>query len=173
MKRFLIGGMFVVLSATVFLASYAVAGGGDRDFAARLSGYQEVPAVSTSGRGRFHARLSRDEETLRFVLRYSRLEAPATAAHIHFGQRFVAGGVAAFLCGGGPTSKPPCPAGTGDETVTVSGSITAADVVGPEGQGISPGEFDELLRALRHEVTYVNVHSSLFPTGEIRGQVRD
>ena len=173
MKRFVISGAFALLSATVLVTSFAVAGDRERDFEARLSGYQEVPAVSTSGRGSFDARLSGDEDTLRFVLRYSDLEAAAAAAHIHFGQRFVAGGVVAFLCGGGPTNKPACPEGTGDERVTVSGSIKAADVIGPEGQGISPGEFQELVRALRHEVTYVNVHSSRFPAGEIRGQVRD
>ena len=174
MRRFLIGGFLVVVTAMVLAASLAVAADDDeREFDARLSGYREVPSVSTDGRGSFEARLSRDGKTLRFVLRYGDLEAAAAMAHIHFGERHVAGGVIAFLCGGGPTNKPACPAGTDDERVTVSGSITAADVVGPENQGIAPGEFGELVRALRHEATYVNVHSSLFPMGEIRGEIRE
>jgi len=173
MRKFVIGGI-VVVSALLLAASLAVAGNDeDREFDARLSGFREVPSISTDGRGSFEARLSRDAETLRFVLRYSRLEAPAVMAHIHFGERHVAGGVVAFLCGGGPTNKPACPAGTGDEQATVAGSITAADVIGPEGQGIAPREFAELVRALRREATYVNVHAQLFPPGEIRGEIRE
>jgi hypothetical protein len=87
-------------------------------------------------------------------------------AHIHFGQKNVSGGVAAFLCGGG--SKPAaCPAREG----TVTGTIVAADVVGPSNQGIAAGEFAELVRAIRAGKTYANVHSSKFPGGEIRGQI--
>jgi hypothetical protein len=53
----------------------------------------------------------------------------------------------------------------------VSGTITSADVIGPAGQGIAPGEFDELVRALREGATYANVHTTLYPGGEIRGQI--
>jgi hypothetical protein len=44
--------------------------------------------------------------------------------------------------------------------------------VGPAAQGIAAGEFAELVRAIKAGATYVNVHSSLFPTGEIRGQIK-
>ena len=76
-----------------------------------------------------------------------------------------------FLCsnlGNGPAGTQPCPAGP----ATVTGTLTAADVVGPAAQGIAAGEFEELLRAIRARVTYVNVHSSKFPAGEIRSQLR-
>jgi hypothetical protein len=43
--------------------------------------------------------------------------------------------------------------------------------VGPAGQGIAAGEFDELVRAIKAGVTYANVHSEMFPGGEIRGQL--
>jgi hypothetical protein len=49
--------------------------------------------------------------------------------------------------------------------------VTPADVVGPAGQGISPGQFEEVLKAMREGATYANVHSTLFPGGEIRGQI--
>ena len=42
----------------------------------------------------------------------------------------------------------------------------------PFGQGIAPGEFAEFVRAIRAGVTYANVHSSMFPGGEIRTQIR-
>jgi hypothetical protein len=53
----------------------------------------------------------------------------------------------------------------------VTRTIDEDDVVGPSGQGIAAGEFDELVAALRAGRAYANVHSTLFGTGEIRGQI--
>ena len=53
----------------------------------------------------------------------------------------------------------------------MSGTITAAQVIGPAGQGIQPGEFAELVKALRVGAAYANVHTTTFPAGEIRGQI--
>ena len=66
-----------------------------------------------------------------------------------------------------PSPPPACPARSG----TVTGTLTAADVVGPTAQGIAAGEFEEVLEALRSEAGYANVHSTKFAGGEIRGQV--
>jgi hypothetical protein len=139
---------------------------GPRSFGASLHGFEEVPAVSSTGSGRFAARLVDGGNALEYTLSYDGLEgSTTTGAHIHLGQAGVNGGVAAFLCGG---AAPACPAGGG----TVSGVIAAADVIGPAGQGIDPGEFHELLRAMRAGATYVNVHTDKHMGGEIRGQVR-
>jgi hypothetical protein len=134
-------------------------------FTARLRGSNETPAISTVAFGDFQAMISSDESEISFRLRYSGLEADTTMAHIHLGQANVGGGVIAFLCGGG--SKPACPIGTGD----ITGTIVAADVVGPAGQGIAAGELAEVIKALRRGLVYANVHSMKFPSGEIRGQV--
>ena len=56
---------------------------------------------------------------------------------------------------------------------SISGTIRAADVIGQAGQGIVSGEFAELVRAMRAGATYVNVHSTLYPGGEIRAQLDD
>jgi hypothetical protein len=56
---------------------------------------------------------------------------------------------------------------------TLTGMVTAVNVIGPAGQGVSPGEFAEALAAIRHGLGYANVHSSKIPTGEIRGQIRE
>jgi hypothetical protein len=130
-----------------------------------LIGYNEVPANSTAARGSFRARIDTVGQKITYELTYSNLSSTALFAHIHFGQRDVTGGVAAFLCGGG--GKPACPATGG----TVTGTIVPADVIGPAGQGIAPGEFDELVRAIRAGRTYANVHSTNFPGGEIRAQL--
>jgi hypothetical protein len=172
--RAFVRGVFVLavgLSAIPALPSPGIA---DRDhdsrdhggIEARLAGLSEVPAVSSTGSGKFTARISRDGATITYRLTYRNLEGAVTnAAHIHLGQPDVNGGVSAFLCGGG--GKPACPPSEG----TVEGVIIAADVVGPAGQGIAATELPELLRAIDKGVTYVNVHTDKHPSGEIRGNV--
>jgi len=134
---------------------------------ASLIGFQEVPAISTVAHGKLQ--LVIHEASITYELTFTGLTAAASAAHIHLGQRSVSGGVAAFLCGGG--TKPACPAGTSDQA-TVTGTIVASDVIGPASQGMAPGQFAELVHAIRSGVTYANVHNAVFGAGEIRGQIR-
>lgn len=143
-------------------------GNGNGRLGARLTGFEETPSESTPGHGNIRLRIM-GGNTIHYVLHYEDFEAAegaTTAAHIHFGQRGVAGGVSAFLCGGG--DKPPCTPTEG----TIEGDIDAADVIGPAGQGIAAGEMDELLRAIRRGYTYANVHTTLNPAGLIRGQIK-
>ncbi len=137
-------------------------------FSAKLVGFEETPSESTPGRGTFKAKIV-NGDTIHYKLRYQGFEATEGAtlfAHIHFGQPGVAGGVAAFLCGGG--NKPACTPTQG----TFEGDIVASDIVGPAGQGIAPGEFDEVITAMQKGYTYANVHTTLNPAGLIRGQIR-
>jgi len=134
---------------------------------AKLDGFHEVPANSTTGSGGFRADISSDESSIEFELRYKDLEGAAVLfAHIHLGQPDVIGGIVIHLCGTG--GKPACPASPG----TVTGTLTSSDVVALTAQGIAAGELAEVIRAMRSRVTYVNVHSVTFPGGEIRGQIR-
>jgi CHRD domain-containing protein len=56
---------------------------------------------------------------------------------------------------------------------TVSGTATVANVVGPNGQGITPGmDFNKVIQAMREGAAYANVHSTRSPGGEIRGPIR-
>ena len=162
---------FIGLALTLLLAvSYEAGAGGKKIVHSDpLTGYQEAtPAgVSSPGTGSFQATIDDAAGTIDYTLSYSGLEGVATVAHIHFGNRFTSGGVSAFLCGGG--GMPPCPIPGG----TVDGTIVSTNVIGPTAQGIASGELDELIRAIRAGVTYVNVHSTLFPSGEIRGQIND
>jgi hypothetical protein len=137
-----------------------------------LTGYEEVPAVSTVAGGEFNARISRDESEIEYTLSYSDLEGSVTQAHIHLGQPGVNGGISVWLCSN--LASPPTPPGVQPcppSPATVSGTIRATDVVGPTAQGLAPGEFAELIKAIRAGKTYVNVHSTKFPGGEVRSQI--
>lgn len=142
----------------------------DARFAAALSGAEEVPAISTTATGTFHAALDLRDGQLHWRLSYDALESNATQAHIHFAQRDVNGGVSVLLCSNlpdAPRDAQRCPLRSG----TLTGTAEADDVVGPADQGIAPGELDELAAAMGAGLTYTNVHSETFPNGEIRGQI--
>lgn len=165
---------FVVLMCVVGLVAYADGFKRIREF---LTGYEEVPAVSTAARGEFRARISNDETRIDYELSYSDLEGAVQQAHIHLGQKGVNGGITVFLCsnlGNGPAGTQPCP----PAPATITGTITASDVsplipatAAARAQGLDTGEFAELLAAIRAGVTYVNVHSTKFPGGEVRSQI--
>ncbi len=160
--------------ALLGVGSYAIAGGGTKNFNdVRLTGYEENPDVSTVGTGSFEARLSDDGTSLRYKLSYSGLEGTVTQSHVHFGKRAINGGISFWLCetttNASPSaSTPTCPAPGG----TVEGTITAAEVVGPTAQGIEALNLAEILAAMRAGHAYANVHTTKWPGGEIRAQVK-
>jgi CHRD domain len=159
-----------VVAATA--GTVAVAGGGN-GIREELSGYQEVPAVSTAASGKFRAEIRSSQSEIEYKLSYADLEGDVTQAHIHFGQRAVNGGIVVWLCANNPpiTTAPAgtqaCPAAP----ATITGTITPDNVQAVTAQGFAAGEFDELLAAIEAGVTYANVHSTTFPGGEIRGQL--
>ena len=162
--------LLVISIAMAGTLAFASVHAEDKAFRAVLVGTQEVPAVSTAAHGGFALRLSPDGAALHYQLFYDGLEGDVTQAHIHVGQKDVNGGISAFLCsnlGNGPAGTQPCP----PPPASISGVITAADVIGPANQGVAAGEFAELVRAIRRGVAYANVHSTKFPGGEVRSQI--
>ena len=143
-----------------------------------LTGWEEVPSVSTSAGAEFRAHISKDN-SIDWELSYSALEGTVTQSHIHVGQSGVNGGISVFLCtnlGNGPAGIQPCPAGP----ATISGTIVAADVspnipatAGARTQGVNTGEIEELIAAMRAGATYVNIHSTLWGGGEVRSQIHN
>jgi hypothetical protein len=152
-------------------ASAAAADSGSNNLRETLSGYNEDPlALSTTGSGHFQARIDEQAQEINYTLSYSDLEGSVLQAHIHLGGTAQSGGIIVFFCtnlGNGPAGTQACPAAP----ATITGTIRPADVIGPTGQGISAGEFGELVAAIRAGATYVNVHSSKYPGGEIRSQI--
>jgi hypothetical protein len=162
----------VAALGVVVIAGAAVAG--DRSkVKTTLTGLEETPlTISTDGNGTFRATIADGGNAINYELSYASLEGSVTQAHIHFGQEAISGGISAFLCtnlGNGPAGTQACP----PAPATVTGTITAADVIGPAGQGIAAGELDELISAIRVGAAYANVHSTTYPAGEIRGQFDD
>jgi uncharacterized repeat protein (TIGR01451 family) len=109
-------------------------------FVANLTGAQETPPNNSSATGRASLVLSPDEKTARVSLAFSGLSSGQTDAHIH--------GAAAPGVSASPVF--PLPLGQLSDF-----SIT-----------LTPSQVQDLKNGLY----YINVHSSNFPGGEIRGQ---
>src|SRR5262249_53492262 len=134
-------------------------------FTAKLLGDNEVPPNNTEGQAAF--RMEVEGNSITFTLTFRGLSTPLVVSHLHFAPTKVAGGVMIFLCVGG--NQPVCPSATSG---TITGTITAANVTGPTNQGIDAGDLPSAFEAVRDGNSYANMHTTKFPGGEIRGQVR-
>jgi hypothetical protein len=165
MKRpiFLLLGSFLALSMVGVAPALGAEG-----LSAQLNSYEETPSTLNSlGTGVFLGLVDSDETVINYQLFYTDLQgATVLFAHIHFGKPGESGGVVAFLCGGG--GKPACPAAGG----LVTGTITAANVQALAGQNLTAGDMAAFVRAIKSGFTYVNVHTNVFPGGELRGQIK-
>jgi hypothetical protein len=169
--RFRLAAAVAVVAALAVAVVTIAAANGDHGIREKLSGYQENPALSTTGHGTFRLSIDRKHQEIHYVLTYGGLESPATQSHIHFEKKTNNGNIVVFLCsnlGNGPPGTQACPPNGG----TISGTIRPADVgAGAASQGIAAGEFDEFVAAIKVGATYVNVHSVDRPAGEIRAQL--
>ena len=139
----------------------------------KLSGFDEVPVVITDATGTFRGRIAHDGGSIEYVLTYEGVVGDVLQAHIHLGQTHTAGAIVVFLCtnlGNAPPSvnnpTPSCPASPGE----VSGTLTAENVITRADQGVGPGDLAAVIEAIDKGVAYVNVHSSVSPSGAVRGQ---
>lgn len=123
------------------------------------SGANERPTPNTStatGFGTFTYETAADD--ILYSISYTGLSGPAVAAHIHVGGSDVAG----------PIILPFTPGPTGTSG-TLSGTLTNADLINQATTGITDlaqVNAQGLLGDL-----YANIHSTVFPGGEIRGQL--
>jgi hypothetical protein len=167
MKVLRIVAITAVLTLLLALVCVPMMSASNDSHKARLLGFEEVPAVSSTGTGELRLKIDEDNQIIEYELSYENLEGTTTnASHIHLGQTSVSGGVFAFLCGGG--GKPACTPTSG----TFTGTIAAVDILAVTAQGLAAGEWGEAVRAIRAGSTYVNVHTNKHPGGEIRGQIK-
>jgi len=132
----------------------AVAASDSVDFYATLAGSSETTPVTTDAAGAAAFSLSPDGTSVDYVVITHGLE-DATAAHIHTGAVGTDGPPVVFLFG--PD------AGLDVDGTLMRGTFTEADLLS--------GTMADLVAAMRAETTYVNVHTTANPGGEIRGQV--
>jgi hypothetical protein len=161
---------FAIATLTLALVATVALGDDKSRVKTSLTGYEEVPAVSSMARGEFVATIDDENEVVTYTLTLGGTwNSSLLFAHIHLGQRTANGQIMTFLCGGG-TKTTPCPANG-----SVSGEIRPADIQATN-QGVLAGEWEEFVAALRAGVAYANVHTASplgQPGGEIRGQIND
>jgi hypothetical protein len=158
---------FVVAALCVVAASAAEAAPPEqRNFRAPLSGSEEVadPPVETNARGQATFKLSSDGTELHYRLIVANIE-NVTMAHIHLAPAGANGPVVAWLY---PSEPPPQLIPGRTNGILATGVITAGDLVGL----LAGASLDDLIGELRDGNAYVNVHTSQFPAGEVRGQIR-
>ena len=173
----LIGAIVAFLLGTIGSATADSNRGDDnaKKFRADLKGFEEIPTLSTPGNGRFEARLSHDGQSVDYELEYQDTESNVLQAHIHLGAPAFNGGIMVFLCSNLTDPAPPpgtqaCPGDGRNDRGHVHGR--GRDRRRPR-RAISPGEFEEVIRAMQAGAAYANVHTETRPGGEIRGQIND
>jgi hypothetical protein len=140
------------------------------EFFAHLSGAAENPPNDSTGFGHTTAIYDPDTQLLRVIATFGNLVAPVTVAHIHCcvdppGNVGVATPVPTF-----PGFPAGVMAGDYDQTfdLTNPASFNPAFVTN-FGGGTVGGAEAALVEGMIAERAYLNIHSSTYPAGEIRG----
>lgn len=113
------------------------------ELGSQLSSSQEVPAAQSAGKGQLRATLDTSTSQLRWTLTYSGLSGPVTAGHFHG------------------------PAGKMDNAGVAVGFKAPLDSPITGEAILTPTQMGELMGGK----WYVNLHTAMYPKGEIRGQV--
>jgi hypothetical protein len=130
------------LAAIVVIAMVGVASAAIINFTATLNGAQEVPPNASTATGSGSFVMDTVANTLSYNITFSGLLAPQTAGHIH---GFAAPGVSVGVLHGFAMLGSPV-IGVWNFTEAQEANIIAG-------------------------LTYVNIHSEMWPAGEIRGQI--
>ena len=143
---------FVGAAAMITGAALAqtVSDGGKR-LTATLSGANEVPPADPDGSGTAKVTVNAGQGRVCWEITTANLD-PVVAAHIHSGHAGQNGGIVVFL------------SAVANDTATGCATIT-----GPGGGPIPRGLLDAIRKA--PQGYYVNVHTTVYPAGAIRGQL--
>ncbi len=153
MRRFLFLLLILGIVLVVFVFAIPVAAErldrpnqGGRSLSATLTGAAEVPGPGDpDGSGTARLILNRGQGEICFKITVANITLPASAAHIHVGPAGVAGGIVVTLTA-------PNASGSSSGCVSVDSDLVTAI-------GNDPSAY------------YVNVHTSDFPGGAVRGQL--
>ena len=130
----------------------------EQKFSAKLSGKEEVPLNESPSTGLAWVKITDDQ--LGYEVNVTDMD-KVNAAHIHLAEAGKNGPVVLTLFQGGPTEQ-------------VNGTVGEANVTASNLEGPMKGkDVTDLVTAMKNGTTYVNVHTTDFPNGEIRGQLMD
>lgn len=134
---------------------------GDKfNFSSSLKGSNEVPARETNAAGQVIVKINKDEQSLYFKIIASNIN-DVGASHFHLAPAGSNGGIVVTLY-----SNPDQPSGA-QNGILAEGVVTSGDFQNAfEGK-----EFSVLVEAIRSGNIYVNVHTSRYPSGELRAQL--
>jgi hypothetical protein len=138
-----------------------------------MTGDEEVPPNDSKGQGQTIFQVSRDGQSVSFRLIASNIE-NITQAHIHCGPAGVNGPVIVWLYPAPPAPAAPALIPGRHDGVLSTGTFTNAHVIPRPSSAACPGgvaNLADVLAKIRAREAYVNVHTSQFPPGEIRGQI--
>lgn len=134
------------------------------NFKTHLSGDNEVPSRDTKATGQVIARVSKDESSVYFKLIVANVRTNITGAHFHMAPAGSNGGVVANLLN---ISDLPPQTDAPVNGILAEGTITQSELAGAlAGQPLS-----NLISAIREGNIYINVHTTTYPSGELRGQL--
>ncbi len=128
-------------------------------FTALLSGANEVPGIASGSGGTATVTLNTATRAVTYKIDVFNMPSGTTQAHFHVGGPGVAGPVVVNFVVQPNISN----------DFSISGTATSADLVPRQAQGI--GSWDDFIQALVLGQVYANVHSTVNPGGEVRGQV--
>lgn len=126
---------------------------------AMLDGSQENPPVVTGAHGRATFTLNRTTGQITVRVDVYNLPTGLTGAHIHVGPRGV----------NGPIILPFRWTPNLSNDFAITDTLTSTDLTTRTAQGI--GSMEDALFSIASGATYVNIHTTANPGGEIRGQI--
>ena len=143
MKKLYSIALTLMVAASTLSAAHL---SGNLLFTAKMTGDQEVPAVTTNAVGLASFFLNEDMDTLCVNITAINLSGPITGMHVHDGARGVNGPVLTNL------------------TPYIQGNRAVATLTG---SALTPA----ILKGYLEGTLYLNVHTTANPNGEIRGQI--
>jgi len=153
-----LGVLSILIIGTAPLVLHINAQEAEQKFSAKLSGKDEVPSNKSPSTGFAWVRIIGDK--ISYEVNVTDMD-KVNAAHIHLGAPGKNGPVVLTLFKGGPTEQ-------------VNGTVGEANVTASNFEGPMKGkQVSDLVTAIKNGTTYVNVHTTDFPNGEIRGQLMD
>jgi len=145
---------FMSMVTAIFAISFSSTAFAQNELDAKLTGKEEVPPVQTQATGT--AILYPMGDSLHFIVNATNIK-DVTAGHVHSGNEGENGPIIAILFQYNPPQN-----GVDLE------DMIASDRLGGPMQG---KQITDLIREMNNGNTYVNIHTSSNPNGEIRGQI--